>query len=154
MQQQSQDLRVQISKNIKILLKTEKKTRRQVSDDLGVKYTTFCDWVNGKTAPNYRMLEQLGDYFNVGAVDFYEPDIEEKRQRAKVLLDYASYLSKGKVLDMSLLDSLEEEQIKELLASGFRFARKPLEEYVESTGRPLASSVEFECGGAVGRELW
>ena len=70
------------------------------------------------------------------------------------LFKYASLLKKGKVLDMSILDSLEEEQIKELLASGFTFARKSLEEYVESTGRPLTASPEFEGGEPVGRELW
>lgn len=154
MQPQSQDLRIQISENIKILLKAEKKTRRQVSEDLGVKYTTFCDWVNGKTEPNYRVLEQMGKYFEVEAVDFYEPGIEEKRQRAKAMLSYASYFSKGKVLDMSILDNLEEEQIKELLASGFTFRRQSLEEYIENTGRPLTASPESEWGKPVGREIW
>ncbi len=148
------DEKIQISNNIKYLLKADKKTRRQVSEDLGFKYTTFCDWVNGNTKPSYRNLERLGEYFQVEAADFYAPDIEEKRSRVRRLLKYASLFYNGKVLDMNMLDSLQEEQIKELLASGFRFAGKSLEEYVESTGRPLTASPELEGGEPVGRELW
>ena len=94
-----EDVKIQISKNIKYLLKSEKKTRRSVCADLGFKYTTFCDWVQGNTTPNYRALEQLGDYFGVEPWGFYGDIEEERRKKAKVLLKYASLLKHDKVSD-------------------------------------------------------
>ena len=86
------DVKTQISNNIKLLLQTEQKTRRQVCTDLGIKYTTFCDWVNGKTTPSYKALEQLGEYFQVEPWKFYEnlDESDAKRKRANTLLKYAT----------------------------------------------------------------
>ena len=92
MEKIAEDVKIQISNNIKILLKEEKKTRRQVCSDLGFKYTTFCDWTNGNTTPNYRVLEQLGEYFQVEPWWFYEDTDEFKKKRAEVLAEYASKL--------------------------------------------------------------
>ena len=65
------DEKSRVSKNIKYLLEVKKKTRKQVATDLGYKYTTFCDWVNGNTTPSYSSLEKLGQYFNIEPWQFY-----------------------------------------------------------------------------------
>ncbi len=137
MKKLDEDVRIQISNNIKILLKSEKITRRQVCADLGFKYTTFCDWVNGKTTPGYRTLEQLGDYFNVEAWWFYGDIEESKKSRAKALEQYASAFNKGKILDMNILDNLSDEQVNELIAAGFTFRHRSIEEYINISGGRL-----------------
>ena len=143
-----------ISINIKYLLEVEDKPRKKVCSDLGIKYTTFCDWVNGKTAPGYHVLERLGEYFNIEPWTFYEDEEVMKRESAKRLSKYADGVSGGKLLDMDILENLSDEQIKELLSSGFRFRHRFLEEYVEFSGKPLQASAELDWGEPVGRELW
>ena len=142
------DVKLQISNNIKNLLKEEKKTRRQVCSDLGFKYTTFCDWTNGNTTPNYRVLEQLGEYFRVEPWWFYEDSDEFKKKRAKVLAEYASRL-KDKIapeLDISTLgiikgrkeiidlfkwlrDNGRDDDLEELLQGDNEFIDSLLAEY-------------------------
>lgn len=143
-----------ISINICYLLDVEDKSRKKVCEDLDFKYTTFCDWVNGKTAPGYHVLERLGEYFNVEPWVFYEDVEVMKRERAKRLGKYATGLSEGKLLDMDVIEKLSDEQIRELLASGFRFRHRTLEEYIELSGKPLQPTAEFDWGKPVGRELW
>jgi transcriptional regulator with XRE-family HTH domain len=123
------DEKSRVSKNIKYLLEVKKKTRKQVATDLGYKYTTFCDWVNGNTTPSYSSLEKLGQYFNIEPWQFYGDLAEGKVGRAKALVAYANAAADAKLLDISMLDNLGDAQIKSLMESGFRFRHKTLEEY-------------------------
>lgn len=53
--------------NIQNLLDDKRLSRRQVADALGVKYSTFCDWVNPNHAssPDIDMISKIADYFGV-----------------------------------------------------------------------------------------
>ena len=148
------NIKINISKNIRFFLESEKKTRKELCKDLDIKYTTFCDWINGKTVPNYNSLEKLGKYFRVEPWVFYGDVEESKKARANALARYALEFEKGKMLEMSMLDTLDDEQIKSLLAAGFRFRHRSLEEIIEETGGPLVSTPEFDWGEPVGREIW
>ena len=44
--------------NIKKLLKMRGRTREDVANFLGVKYTTFCDWAKGRTYPKWEKEEK------------------------------------------------------------------------------------------------
>ena len=118
----TEDVKIQISNNIKLLLKEEKKTRRKVCADLGFKYTTFCDWVNGNTTPNYRVLEQLGDYFQVEAWWFYEDNDEFKKKRAEVLVEYASSL-KDKIAPKSDIPNIDVIKARKEMIALFNWLR-------------------------------
>jgi len=143
-----------ISNNIKFLLSYNHKTRKEVCKDLDIKYTTFCDWVNGRVAPSYTALEKLGNYFDIEAVDFFSQLDEAKMQSCKRIAKYASHLIKGKVLDMKVLNSLDDDQIKNLISSGFKFRHRSLDEYVELAGGSLVASPEFDWGEPMGDEIW
>ena len=52
------------------------------------------------------------------------------------------------------LDKLNDDEVKDLVAAGFRFQHRTLEEYVELSGRPLKASQEVSWGEPVGREIW
>ena len=54
-----------ISDNLKALLSQSKKKRTEVAKDLNVKYSTFCDWVRARTAPDANQVKKLADYFKV-----------------------------------------------------------------------------------------
>lgn len=58
-----------ISDNLKALLSQSKKNRKKVSEDLNIKYSTFCDWVRARTAPDARQVKKLADYFKVSVGD-------------------------------------------------------------------------------------
>ncbi len=141
-----------VSKNIRFLLNYNNKSRKEVCRDLDIKYTTFCDWVNGKTIPGYNNLEILGKYFQVEAWGFYG-DIEQARKEQSNNA-YASGLMGGKVLDMELLNTLSDEQIRTLLNSGFTFRHRTLEDYIEMAGGKLQVSGEYDWGEPVGSEIW
>lgn len=143
-----------ISINLKYLLDAENKSRKRVCEDLDIKYTTLCDWVNGKTAPGYHILTKLGEYFEVEPWLFYEDLEVMKRERIKRMAVYAAKLTQDKQLDMDVLEKMNDEQIKSLLDSGFRFRHRTLEEYIALSGKPFKASEEFDWGEPVGREIW
>lgn len=144
-----------VSRNINYLLNRDKKTRKQVCSDLNIKYTTFCDWVNGRIIPRYSNLEKLGDYFNVGVGDFYiDMEANDKILAASRLLKYAEgFGDNSKVLDMNVLKDLSDEQVKELLTAGFSFRHKTYEERLSESGG-VARTYKFDWGEPKGREMF
>ena len=69
--------------NLKRYMKLHNKTRKEVSEALGVSYFTFSDWVNGKKYPRMDKVEMLADYFGILKSDLIEDKsilemIEEK----------------------------------------------------------------------------
>lgn len=61
-----------MAENIQRLMERMGKTRTQVCEDLGIKYTTFTDWVNGKTYPRIDKIELLAKYFGVSKSELVE----------------------------------------------------------------------------------
>lgn len=60
------------SRNLRALMQRFGKSRNQVCDDLGFKYTTFNDWYNGNKYPRIDKIEMLADYFHVLKSDLIE----------------------------------------------------------------------------------
>ena len=54
-----------LAKNIRYLMEQKQKTRTELCEALGVKYTTLSDWVNGKTYPRIDKIERMAAYFGV-----------------------------------------------------------------------------------------
>lgn len=54
-----------MARNIQRLMDATGKTRMQVCNDLGIKYTTFTDWIKGNTYPRIDKIEMLANYFGV-----------------------------------------------------------------------------------------
>ena len=61
-----------MAKNIQRLMDQAGKTRLQVCEDLGFKYTTFTDWVNGNRYPRIDKIELMARYFGVSKADLVE----------------------------------------------------------------------------------
>lgn len=60
------------SGNLKFYMQKFDKTRKDICDDLGFKYTTFSDWVNGKKYPRIDKIEMLANYFGIEKSDLIE----------------------------------------------------------------------------------
>lgn len=61
-----------MAKNIRRFMKIHDKTRGEICDALGVKYTTFTDWINGNTYPRIDKIELMANYFGVNKSDLVE----------------------------------------------------------------------------------
>jgi transcriptional regulator with XRE-family HTH domain len=61
-----------MSKNIKHYMELNNKTRNDMCEALGVKYTTFTDWVNGNVYPRIDKIELMANYFGIEKSDLIE----------------------------------------------------------------------------------
>lgn len=61
-----------MARNIQRLMDLYDKDRTEVCKDLGISYTTFTDWVKGKTYPRIDKIELLANYFHVSKADLVE----------------------------------------------------------------------------------
>ena len=62
-----------MARNIQYYMDLTGKTRNDMCEALGVKYTTFTDWVKGKTYPRIDSIEKMANYFGVEKSDLIEP---------------------------------------------------------------------------------
>ena len=72
------------AKNILYHMYAKGLSRKTVCDDLGIKYTTFSDWVNAKTHPGMDKVEMLANYFGVSKADLVEDQskrVETEQER-------------------------------------------------------------------------
>ena len=68
-----------LAKNIRYLMEQKQKTRTELCEALGVKYTTFCDWVNEKTYHRIDKIELMANYFGISKSDLVENHEDEKQ---------------------------------------------------------------------------
>lgn len=109
--------------NLKRQMELHEKTRKDVSDALGVSYYTFSDWVNGKKYPRMDKVEKLANYFGILKSDLIEEKTEEHREMQKkndVLSDIVYRLQKDDnflsvVTDLYNVDSGKLDLVKNLL---------------------------------------
>ena len=90
-----------MSKNILYYMDINGKTRQDMCDALGVKYTTFTDWVKGNTYPRIDKIELMANYFGISKADLVEEHTQESdtpyylnedaREMAQFLFDNPDY---------------------------------------------------------------
>lgn len=61
-----------MAKNIQYYMDLHNKTRNEMCETLGVKYTTFTDWVKGKSYPRIDKIELMANYFGINKADLVE----------------------------------------------------------------------------------
>jgi repressor LexA len=66
--------------NLKRYMALNGKSRKDVSEALGISYYTVTDWVKGKKYPRMDKVEMLADYFGVLKSDLIEEKTEEHRE--------------------------------------------------------------------------
>lgn len=141
-----------IANNLKRFMLTYNKTRKEVCEALDIRYTTFSDWINGKTYPRIEALEKLADYFGMQVGDFFV-DVESPDTGAEErIMSYAMRLNE---IPLETIKNLSDQQIKTLLLAGVRIRKKSLEEYISESGhKKMIASRELDWGKPVGDEVW
>lgn len=149
---QRTNIRTIFASNIGFLMQEAGISRKKVCSDLGVKYTTFCDWINGRTIPREDQLIKLGDYFGMKPgdllVEMNTGSMPEQRGRA------AAYARASRRLPMDLITTLDDDRIRELIRSGFLFEHRSLEDYIREAGGKNIASQEADWGEPTGSEVW
>lgn len=108
--------------NLKKYMALNEKSRKDISEALGISYYTVTDWVKGKKYPRMDKVEILADYFGILKSDL----IEEKTAEQKMTIKKASSITEAVLkmkTDKNFL-SIVEDLMK--LSEEQREAIKPL----------------------------
>lgn len=65
--------------NLKRYMDENGKSRKEVSEAIGVSYYTFTDWVKGKKYPRMDKVEKLAEYFGILKSDLIEKKSVQER---------------------------------------------------------------------------
>ena len=115
-----------MARNIKYYMDLHGKTRNEICEALGVKYTTFSDWVRGNAYPRIDKIEMLANYFGIEKSDL----VEDKNKKSK--LSEKDEKDIAKRLEAALSD-LENQQ------EALMFSGEPLD---DNTRELLKASLE------------
>lgn len=69
------------AENLKKYMEQNNKSRRDISEALGISYYTVSDWVNGKKYPRMDKVEMLASYFGILKSDLIEEKVTETMQK-------------------------------------------------------------------------
>ena len=108
------DNKAVFSKNLKEFMFKSDKSRKEVSEAIGVSYFTFSDWVNGKKYPRMDKVEKLADYFGVKKSDLIEERVnDDDKNKNDTAVDIVIRIGKDKDFCelVKLLYKLDEKQL-------------------------------------------
>ena len=94
--------------NLQMYMDINNKSRKEVSEALGVSYYTFTDWVKGKKYPRMDKVERLAEYFGILKSDL----IEDKKEKPSAQDDG---LSEDMAELINHIKNLPEDKIQMLL---------------------------------------
>jgi len=100
-----------MSKNIRFYMEKFDKDRNQVCKDLGFKYTTFADWVNGNKYPRIDKIEMLANYFGIQKSDLIEDKCENEKSSKLPQLNSRDERSIKKKLESVLNDLMPDNAL-------------------------------------------
>ena len=84
-----------MAKNILYYMDMHHKTRNEMCEALGVKYTTFTDWVKGNSYPRIDKIELMANYFGISKADLVE-ERTSKSDTPKIMTFYNQLNDFGK----------------------------------------------------------
>ena len=97
------------------------KSRKEVSEAIGVSYYTFTDWVKGKKYPRMDKVEKLTSYFGILKSDLIEEKTEDHRKMQEKNDLLAEIVIKMRTDDIFLeavesLHKMDSDKLSSLLA--------------------------------------
>lgn len=69
------------SENLRRHMELSRKTRKDISESLGISYYTVSDWVNGKKFPRMDKVEMLANLFGIEKSDLIEEESKVKKRK-------------------------------------------------------------------------
>lgn len=103
-----------MAKNIQYYMNLNNKTRTDMCEALGVKYTTFTDWVKGNSYPRIDKIELMANYFGIEKSDLVE-DRSTRHPNRSFTINVYGRVAAGIPLEM-IEDIIDTEEIPEDLA--------------------------------------
>lgn len=96
------------AKNLVRYMEINGKSRKDVSEALGVSYYTLTDWVKGKKYPRMDKVEKLAEYFGIKKSDL----IEDKKEKPTAQDDG---LTENQRLLMQFVNSVPDDKAAMIL---------------------------------------
>lgn len=84
-----------MAENIRHYMEINRKTRNQICDDLGFKYSTFSDWVTGEKYPRIDKIEILANYFGIQKSDLVEKHVDSPKSIAAIRIPVYGRVAAG-----------------------------------------------------------
>lgn len=104
-----------MAKNIRYYMNKYNKTRNDICSDLGFKYSTFSDWINGYKYPRIDKIEMMANYFHISKSDLVEEhsDVSHAQRvldpdQEELLADYDRLNADGKAAARERVHELTE----------------------------------------------
>lgn len=88
-----------MAENLQYYIGLSGKTQKELCEIVGVAYSTFNDWVNGKKYPRIDKIEIMANYFGILKSDLIE-DKRMKEQPEEMAVLAASIMRDPALLDM------------------------------------------------------
>lgn len=73
-----------LSKNLSYYVEKSGKTQKEISEIVGVAYSTFNDWMKGKKYPRIDKIEIMANYFGILKSDLIEERTEDFEEREEM----------------------------------------------------------------------
>jgi transcriptional regulator with XRE-family HTH domain len=98
--------------NLKRLMDLNKKSRRDISEALGISYFTITDWANGRKYPRMDKVEMLANYFGVPKSALIE-EFTETQKNNDILADIIVRLRTDEEFSeiVKILSNLDAEKL-------------------------------------------
>ena len=109
-----------MAKNIQYYMELYGKTRQEVCDSLGVKYTTFTDWVKGNSYPRIDKIELMANYFGISKADLVEDRSKKSTPRKGLVINVLGRVAAGIPIE-AIEDIIDTEEISEEMAKTGEF---------------------------------
>lgn len=104
-----------MAQNIQYYMNKYDKTRQDMCEALGVKYTTFTDWVKGNSYPRIDKIELMANYFGISKADLVEEHLSDNKKVLGIAINVYGRVAAGIPLEM-IEDVIDTEEIPEELA--------------------------------------
>ena len=105
-----------LAENIKYFMAQKGVTKQQVCADLGLKYTTFVEWIKAGAYPRIGAVEKLAQYFGCEKKDLIEdwrgkaPEDDGLSEKKRALIQFAQSVPEDKVdMVLRVMQSIAED---------------------------------------------
>lgn len=99
-----------MAKNINYYMSISGKSRSDICNALGIKYTTFTDWIKANSYPRIDKIEMMANYFGINKSDLVEDHQQIPSSSPQLTVDQLMMIKL-----YNKLNSLGKEKAKEYI---------------------------------------
>lgn len=104
-----------MAQNIQYYMDKYGKERQDMCEALGVKYTTFTDWVKGNSYPRIDKIELMANYFGISKSDLVEDHSKRSIKSSGIKINVLGRVAAGIPIE-AVTDIIDTEEIPEEMA--------------------------------------